>query len=169
MSTTYKSQLLFIFPFSTDKHASSVIISTDMYKNYISHSDKHKSYIHILNRYVYQQYPQISIQAVSTLYNRYVYQQYPQISIQAVSTLHKDKHMSSIFTSLDKHMSSVYGVHPLSPPNTYPVQRYIPYLPLNRGVHPLSPPLHITYINTLVLYTITHYTQLMYSINRQVP
>ena len=149
MSTTYKSQLLFIFPFSTDKHASSIIISTDMYKNYISHSDKHKSYIHILNRYVYQQYP--------------------QISIQAVSTLHKDKHMSSIFTSLDKHMSSVYGVHPLSPPNTYPVQRYIPYLPLNRGVHPLSPPLHITYINTLVLYTITQYTQLMYSINRQVP
>ena len=149
MSTTYKSHLLFIFPFSTDKHASSIIISTDMYKNYISHSDKHKSYIHILNRYVYQQYP--------------------QISIQAVSTLHKDKHMSSIFTSLDKHMSSVYGVHPLSPPNTYPVQRYIPYLPLNRGVHPLSPPLHITYINTLVLYTITQYTQLMYSINRQVP
>ena len=149
MSTTYKSQLLFIFPFSTDKHASSIIISTDMYKNYISHSDKHKSYIHILNRYVYQQYP--------------------QISIQAVSTLHKDKHMSSIFTSLDKHMSSVYGVHPLSPPNTYPVQRYIPYLPLNRGVHPLSPPLHITYINTMVLYTITQYIKLMYSINRQVP
>ena len=149
MSTTYKSQLLFIFPFSTDKHASSIIISTDMYKNYISHSDKHKSYIHILNRYVYQQYP--------------------QISIQAVSTLHKDKHMSSIFTSLDKHMSSVYGVHPLSPPNTYPVQRYIPYLPLNRGVHPLSPPLHITYTNTMVLYTITQYIQLMYSINRQVP
>ena len=149
MSTTYKSHLLFIFPFSTDKHASSIIISTDMYKNYISHSDKHKSYIHILNRYVYQQYP--------------------QISIQAVSTLHKDKHMSSIFTSLDKHMSSVYGVHPLSPPNTYPVQRYIPYLPLNRGVHPLSPPLHITYINTMVLYTITQYIQIMYSINRQVP
>ena len=149
MSMTYKSQLPFIFPFSTDKHASSIIISTDMYKNYISHSDKHKSYIHILNRYVYQQYP--------------------QISIQAVSTLPKDKHTSSIFTSLDKHMSSVYGVHPLSPPNTYPVQRYIPYLPLNRGVHPLSPPLHITYINTLVLYTITQYIQLMYSINRQVP
>ena len=149
MSTTYKSQLLFIFPLTTDKHTSSIIISTDMYKNYISHSDKHKSYIHILNRYVYQQYP--------------------QISIQAVSTLHKDKHMSSIFTSLDKHMSSVYGVHPLSPPNTYPVQRYIPYLPLNRGVHPLSPPLHITYINTLVLYTITQYIQLMYSINCQVP
>ncbi|GMP68631.1 hypothetical protein CsSME_00028185 [Camellia sinensis var. sinensis] len=121
MSTTYKSHLLFIFPFSIDKHASSIIISTDMYKNYISHSDKHKSYIHNLNRYVYQQYPQISIQAVSIFYNRYVYQQYPQISIQAVSTLHKDKHMSSIFTSLDKHMSSVYGVHPLSPPNTYPV------------------------------------------------
>ena len=93
--------ITFHFPFLTDKHASSIIISTDMYKNYISHSDKHKSYIHILNRYVYQQYP--------------------QISIQAVSTLHKDKHMSSIFTSLDKHMSSVYGVHPLSPPNTYPV------------------------------------------------
>ena len=51
----------------------------------------------------------------------YEYQHYPQICIQAKSTLHKDKHMSSIFTSLDKHMSSVYGVHPLSPPNTYPV------------------------------------------------
>ena len=129
MSTTYKSQLLFIFPFSTDKHASSIIISTDMYKNYISHSDKHKSYIHILNRYVYQQYPQISIQAVSTLYNRYVYQQYPQISIQAVSTLHKDKHMSSIFTSLDKHMSCIYGVHPLSSPNTIRFRGTSPIFP----------------------------------------
>ena len=77
--------------------------------------------------------------------------------------------MSSIFTSLDNHMSSVYGVNPLSTPNTYPVQRYIPYLTINRGEHNLSTHLHRTYINTFVLYTITQYTQLMYSINRQVP